>query len=682
MKKSKLSVGLVTSFIASMALSACGQTVTKDSTNIVEFTGNNGQSLSISIDEIYKDYLESSAGISKYYDQVMEVLIRHAFQKDPNAGDPKILGADKDTGRVAVKRNYNQILETAKENVQSAKEEAKSKAESNGTDRKTEWQSILSEKGVKDEEELLQYFIYKLEKEEIEDWYFENNKVALRQEYLGVKSNGSTTGLEPATSEKATSRYPYHIRHILVKNEEGSSDYVRGTISADAAERLSSTVKLLADGKSEANKNGNTFGEVAKAKSEDGSASSYGDVGLMTNAISGEKLGMVNEFQLGIYAYDAIVKNGAGTRTADTYNVIDKGLGLDKKVDGETVANTLKDRGIVEIPYSVFVELGDVAKLESNWKTGLSVEDSKAALYPRNLLWNRYLNNHSIFVITNGKRDVDYDPETNANVETRDVNFPSNEDGTMQANPYYDVEAAAPACQDSYQKYDGTGEVIDYSKLGGFKKNDNFLNADTERILTDENENVIIGVRSEFGIHLMIVEKSAYDFNDTVKLEDYYTTALPKDDDYPKIPAGEHTYVDFIYSEDQSEYKTRSDTIKSAIKGFDSAYDYRLYEELKSVEGVDATSESNIAMFGLIDNYVKLQREKNQNEQSDGLEKVWETYLNLLATQDYYRITIKDTADRVIPEGCKIAFTKNMTATEQKALMDGQYKEGGKCYVK
>lgn len=682
MKKSKLSVGLVTSFIASMALSACGQTVTKDSTNLVEFTGNNGQSLSISIDEIYKDYLESSAGISKYYDQVMEVLIRHAFQKDPNANDPKILGADKTTGRVAVKRNYNQILETAKENVQSAKEDAKSKAESNGTDRKTEWQSILSEKGVKDEEELLQYFIYKLEKEEIEDWYFENNKVALRQEYLGVKSNSSTgSTLEPATSEKATSRYPYHIRHILIKNEEGASDYVRGTISADAAERLSSTVKLLADGRSVTstefpddinNPNGNTFGEVAKAKSEDGSASSYGDVGLMTNAISGEKLGMVNEFQLGIYAYDAIVKNGAGDRNADTFNVIDKGLGLDKTVGTKTVSQTLKDRGIVEIPYSVFVELGDVAKLESNWKTGLSVEDSKAALFPRNLLWNRYLNNHSIFVITNGTRDANYDPETDTGVETRDVLQPA-----AASDKYYD-----PAGEDDYAKYDGTGEVIDYSKLGGFKKNANFQHEANERVLTDENHNVIIGVRSEFGIHLMIVEKSAYDFNDAVKLEDYYTTALPKDDDYPKILDGEHTYVDFIFSEDQSEYKTRSDTIKSAIKGFDSAYDYRLYEELKTVEGVDASSESNIAMFGLIDNYVKLQREKNQNEQSDGLEKVWETYLNLLATQDYYRKTIKDTADRVIPEGCKIAFTKNLTASEQKALMDGQYKEGGKCYVK
>ena len=678
MKKSKLSVGLVTSFIAAMALSSCGQKVTKDSTNLVEFTGNNGQSLSISIDEIYKDYLESSAGISKYYDQVIEVLIRHAFQKD-KAGNSILKG---------VKRNYNQILDTAKENVESAKEQAKSNAESNGTDRKTEWQSILSEKGVKDEEELLQYFIYKLEKEEIEDWYFENNKVALRQEYLGLKSNSETTGLVPATSEKATSRYPYHIRHILVKNEEGANDYVRGTISADAAERLSKTVQLLADGKSLPstdfptdinNPNGNTFGEVAKAKSEDGSASSYGDVGLMTNAISGEKLGMVNEFQLGIYAYDAIVKNGAGARDgteANPYNVIDEGLGLDNEIDGVKVSTALGNAGIREIPYSVFVELGDVAKLETNYATGLSVEDGKSALFPRNLLWNRYLNNHSIFVITNGKRETNYNPDSK--IETV---WPQEiRDRTSSTTGYY-----ASSDTDAYVKYDGTGDPIVYSKLGGFKKVADFNNSADERVLTDENRNVIIGVRSEFGIHLMIVEKSAYDYDDAVKLEDYYTTALPKDDDYPEIPAGEHTYVDFIYSDEQSEYKTRSEAIKSAVKGFDSTYDYRLYEELRSLEGVDANSDSNKAMFDLIDTYIDLQREKNKNEQEDGLKKVWETYFNLLETQYTYREGVRNTVsaatynDRVVPEGCKIAFTKGtaLTANEKK-----NFEEGGYCYVK
>ena len=86
MKKSKLSIGLVTSFIAAMALSSCGKTVTKDDNNLVSFKGYGDEDLVVEINQLYDDYLKSSSGISKYYDKVLEVLIRHAFQKsDKNA---------------------------------------------------------------------------------------------------------------------------------------------------------------------------------------------------------------------------------------------------------------------------------------------------------------------------------------------------------------------------------------------------------------------------------------------------------------------------------------------------------------------------------------------------------------------------------------------------------------------
>ena len=82
MKKSKLSIGLVTSFIATMALSACGATVTKDDNKVVSFKGYGDEELAVLTDQIYDDYMKGSSGISKYYDKVMEVLIRNAFQKD------------------------------------------------------------------------------------------------------------------------------------------------------------------------------------------------------------------------------------------------------------------------------------------------------------------------------------------------------------------------------------------------------------------------------------------------------------------------------------------------------------------------------------------------------------------------------------------------------------------------
>lgn len=631
MKKTKLSIGLVTSFVAAMALSACGSSVTKEDGKTVSFKGYGDEELSVLTDEIYNDYMTSSTGISKYYDQVMEVLIRNAFQNDPKA--------EKEDGLKGIKKNYNQIESEAKDNVKGAKQTAKQNASTNGTSYKTEWQNTLKEKGVKDEEELLQYFIYQLEKEEIEDWYYEKHKDSLKAEYLGVDSQGAKVETE------ASSRFPYHVRHILIKVEDGGSNYATGSISKDQAKLLSNTVELLAQGVM-------SFGEVAQKKSEDSSSSSYGDVGIMTNAISGGKLGMVNEFQLGIYAYDAITLN------KDVSQVIDEGLGLDKMVNGVSVSEYFTNRGIAEVPYSVFKELGDVAELENNAITGLPVEDNKSAIYPRNLLWNKYLNNHSIFVITNGAR------------LSGDVVDPTS------LESYYGE-------LDEYVAYNKQATEIDYRNLPRFVANGKFTGSG-EKVLCDEAGNVIIGVRSTYGIHLMIVQRSAYSFADEdVSLDEYYTTAIPGDEDYPGHAEGNEktTYVNFITSVNKSEYNTRAETVKSAIKGFDSTYDYRLYADLSGYGDDEARNakfegEKTMALLDTIDEYIDLQREKNNIDQDEGLQNVWKTYIELLTAQDWVR---QDT-DRVLSEGCKIAFTKDTRelSEEEKAM----YEEGGKCYVK
>ena len=658
MKKSKLSIGLVTSFIAAMALSSCGKTVTKDDNNIVNFKGYGDEELVVEVNQIYEDYLKSSAGISKYYDKVLEVLIRHAFQKSVSNSDylPKI------------KKTYKQIENEAKDNLKGAKNTAKQAAETNGTNYKTEWQSVLNEKGVKDEAELLQYYIYQLEKDVIEDWYFDQHEDSLKAEYLGIDANGKaidSKGQPMEAGMNLSSKFPYHVRHILVKVEDGGSDYVRGTITAEQAKLLSNAVEELARGT-------NSFGTVAKKYSEDTSASSYGDVGLMTNNISGGKLGMVNEFQLGIYAYDAIQYHDGEKE------VIDNGLGLNDKFESDadflldtdtTVKSYFQKRGFAEIPYSVFKELGDVADLEANYDTGLSVEDGKAAIYPRNLLWNRYLNNHGIFIITNSERN-----------NVADVTGTTKEDIDVNSGSYISGE-------DSYIKYDEIEKKINYANLPGFKDESSEVPAKVkdgslgtnEKVLADEKGNVIIGVRSEFGIHLMIVERSIYEWSSNgTTLDQYYTTLTPSDKDYPKDDQGNAltTYVNFIETVNKSEYNTRAETIRNAIKGFDSTYDYRLYEELleKANTVIDLEDETTSKLVSAIGNYLTVQREKNAHNQEIGMEQVWQTYIELLDTQDFYRKKL----DRIVPEGCKIGFTKaSLSASEKEA-----YEEGGRCYVK
>ena len=661
MKKSKLKLALVTSFIASMALSACGSSVTKSDTDLVNFKAYDGETdLAISIDEIYKDYMKTSSGISKYYDQVLEVLIRNAFQKD-KAGTGSVFGGSD----VKLKKNYNKILSEAKDSVKGQKDVAKENAKTNGTNYSTEWKAILAEKGVKDEEELLQYFIYKLEKEEIEDWYFNNHEDQIRSEYIGVSGTGAST------KEEVSSRFPYHVRHILIKVEDGASDFVRGTISADQAKAISKTVELLAQGTL-------SFGEVAAMKSEDTSASSYGDVGIMTNAISSGKLGMVNEFQLGIYAYDAITYHAAlNTGTDGKPTILAKSLGLDRIVkdkDGDdwSVENYFEG-AIQEIPYSVFVELGDVADQETNETTGLPVEDGKAAIYPRNLLWNRYLNNHGIFVITNSER---------GNIVNAGSTGPEE----------IDVNTGEYEATQTVALKDGTTKTIDYTDTVGMKGfnrdlKDSAFATGGKKVLADEQGNIIIGARSEFGIHLMIVQKSIYEFSEggteteVPSLDEYYTTAGPgsKDGKYPTytkdgVTYDKSTYVNFINTVKTTEYKTRAEDVRGKIKGFDSTYDYRLYEELVETSGISETSESTQEILGLINDYIDLQRTKNEDAQDEGMKDVWQTYVDLLETQKFYRHEL----NRIIPEGCKIAFTKTNLSTTEKA----DYEEGGRCYVK
>ena len=666
MKKSKLSTGLVTSFIAAMSLGACSPSVTNGKGNLVSFTGYNGQNLSVVTDELYADYMKSSTGISAYYQSVIEVLIRNAFNKD-KAGSGALKG---------IKKTYDQIVNEAKNNVKGDKQSAKENADTNGTSYKTEWQSILSGKGVKDESELLQYYIYQLEKEVIEDWYFDQHKEQLTKEYLGIGDNGASTA-----STKASARYPYHIRHILVKAENGAAGFARETISASQATLLSNTIQALADGRT-------SFGDVALQYSEDSSNTSYGDVGIMTADASSGSLGMVNEFQLGIYAYDAILSN---SRPANVD--IKSGLGLDDKVSsalyeqvtGEAIVgdsdveHTLTKLGLGEVPYNKVVELGLAAEIEANGGSGLAVADGKAALYPRNILWNKYFNRHNVFVITNRAEPAYEDDmsKSKADIATDNVNLKVNDEAYSVANQT--VKSYNPNTPDA---------VVNFNNLGGMKTNSS-LSADASfRVLEDEQNNVIIGVRSQYGIHLMVVQRSIYDFNDgtngKVSLEEYYTTAVPGDSDYPTYNGKDkNTYVNFIQSANKSDANTRAETVRSAIKGFDKTYDYRLYDELSGKDDNTRSSKFDVnskgyALLETIDNYVATQRQKNLYEQGDNLQKVWRTYLELISAQNEVRERINSTENyRMVPEGCKIRFYDG--SYDEYVT---QYDEGGACYVK
>ena len=119
---------------------------------------------------------------------------------------------------------------------------------------------------------------------------------------------------------------PYHVRHILVKVDEASDaakKFYKGTVNETQAKLLYDTASTLAEGKF-------TFSEVAKTYSEDSSNVNGGDVGIMTNDASSGNLTMVNEFQLGIYAYDNLYN--AANKTSPAADIIKNGLGITDEV--------------------------------------------------------------------------------------------------------------------------------------------------------------------------------------------------------------------------------------------------------------------------------------------------------------------------------------------------------------
>lgn len=615
MKKSKLSLGLVTGFVASLALAGCGSVKAKNNA-LLTYKGYDGTTYDIVTEKMYQEYRKDSKVISTFYDKVLEVLIRDLFKTNYSGT-----------------KSYATIEALAKEDVKAAKAKATENAKTNNTSYDKEWDAILSGEGVEDEKELLQKYIYNQEKEVLEDDIYAslNKNDALKTQWI-------------------SQTLPYHIRHILAKVDSGATDYTRGTISAAQAKTISDAGLALGLAN-------DTFGGVAKLYSEDGSAATYGDVGLVTNKVSSSgSFSMVTEFQLAIYIYDAIYRN----------------RGNDAKVE-MLVTDDAKDafKKITRVPYAVFQELaskekggfGDVTDLD-----GKQVGEGEEAVYPRNILWNKYLNHHEPFLITN---DTIADKDTTGTaVEPAQVKA-----GTaIDPNAVGDADATIVAATGNVTGFRKASDILDGALVGTDK-----LEADT-LVLTDEKGNPIFGVRSEYGIHFIIIEKSAFETVDTLKT--YYQAYSPKQAEW-NVPAGTSTYVNYAGFTD-SQMLERANAVKDAIKGFDGTYQYKIFEYLMDATAFGGTYKAadrfNISdansdaakLLSEINAYVTRQKAKNNYDQVEGYALAWENFLDKIEQQTEER----GKYERLIPYGCAIGFKQNLSAAEYEAL----YGIGGACY--
>lgn len=607
MKKSKLSLCLASSFVAAMSLVACSGSVSAKDGAVVTIKDANGNEVAVLTDAAYNKYKTESGGVSKFYNAILETLIRYEYANPASAIRTQ-------NWTKAIKSNAD-IKAEAENNVKNDKNTAEENAKTNDTSYETEWESILSSHNCEDESELLEYYIYQLEKEDMTDKFFLQQKDStLLTEWIGVKDDGS----DPQGLAKGV--FPYHIRHVLTSISGGSSDFYNGTITSAEAKNLYNTMSALIDAD-----NYKTFADVAKKYSGDsGSGAKGGDVGVMATTTA-----FVNEFKLGIYAFDTLFNKDNETDPA--LSLIKKGVGIDEDYkldvrdeDGEVIgtggiesvwtdAKGINGGKIQKVPYGAFLAIGNYAEVELDG-SGKQVNKGNEHYYPRNVLYNYYLNYHNPFVIT--KHEI------------------QDEHG---ANPGFPVAAESAISDARFQ-----AEV------------------DGEKVLTDEQGNIIIGVRSEHGIHFMIMEKSIFDYseggngNDNTSLEDYYTSLKPSDSDYPHTSTGakKDTYVSYIQTSDESVYTTRAGEIKTAVQSYDSTYDYRLYEYILKIEGNNISIKDE-TLSKSIEQYISRTRINNNENAYKTLNESWRTYTELVALQ-YSNRTSWDGDPELVPDGTTV----------------------------
>ena len=702
MKKSKLSIGLVTSFIGALALTSCGDaaTVTPSDKSVVDFIGYNNSTdrIEINVDELYREFGQGKDGTTKYYNAILESLIRYEYPK---------LAADENPKEPDLKK-FSRIKSEAVDKVKAARQTANDNASNNGTDPEEEWDKILKNNDVDSEENLRLKYVYELEKEAMTDWYFkkhfetseDDTVVGLRQEYIGVSATtDETTGLtkdwteiEPAT-ENVEPVFPYHVIHILVKLSADAGDYSHATISESEAEKLWDIVRHLVDGQY-------SFEETAKL-SDDTSSSEFGDVELMSTRTS-----FYNEFKLGTYAYDAILSKN-NEEIAEVNDNIYKAFGIDSSAEivtktmaeadpvtgvehrvetKEKVVDLIKETMLDEvnvhlqdpqtslpaIPFDVFRQIGLLAKED---KIGTFSPEGGQASLPRNVLFNAFLNFRSPFVITNELLKQDSVDFSNDQIATETYNFDDEEVLKLQSNNFQSGKLGDPA----------------------FAK----------KVLCDTNGNVVIGVRSTAGIHFMVMRKSVFENTNKkayekvvykadgtidedasvlkthTSLEDYYYTAeIPTDKNYDY---DHETYVNIKNVNDSSYYTNRVNTIKNDVKSsnFDAAYDYRLYETLLNypLEGgalkdrihFSDEVEGKSVIRANIEKTISQLRESAKLSQEESINKAWTEYLMQLINQNELRSDEGMYKDAFVPTTCAFSFKKGN---------EDLWKEGGECYVK
>ncbi len=709
MKKTKLTLGLVGAFVAGGALAACSE-VTYDEGVLLTYTDASGNRIQYTAEDLFGDYQNSASSASTAYSKVKEVLIRQYYQEPAQAS------------KLADLQNQAQNA------VDGIKSQAETNANNNGTSYQEEFEALLDSNNVDNVDELLDAKLYELEEDQFtKDYYTNSNLGKMRDGSLwdSLRTAEAEAEFGPVSDGYLKTRMPYHVSHILVKFESASSnEHAQATISATESEKLGDVIKELAGADTSDNTHGTTpvnqrlsFGSIAYELSDDTeSSSNYGDLGIMDLTTE-----FVHEFKLGLYAYDALyadqTNNAYATEEMKNRLLPSEDAKLD---DGSSVKQEFVDRGLGTIPYGAAVALADASVSYSATggepDLGYQVNENSATYYARNILFNKYFNNHQIAVITPNRISyndlLDGTTTANAATPTGDIHQENSQAKTYDVNKEADTNGQPITA--------GTLDA-EYAALPGFSVDTTDILPDIgSNVLTNDKGQIILAVRagtsSYQGIHFIVADRSAlseygvtfdsatntikentkadYDANKTTSnitsLNDYYSILTP--DRIPSNPSSvtadkeadyypyyvedgkavaKTTFVNKLVSAD-STYADNAKKVKDAIQGFDTNLDNYIFQELLNSSKITFAD----ADFGkLIKDYIRITRQKAVDDAQKSFDDDWVTYAEYLEQQDAARTMKEDGSQKLISETCAIGY--NSDAAREGT---GEWAYGGACY--
>ena len=527
MKKRNLAISLIALMIGGMTLTSCDP-VSKKPGAILTINNGSENAKEIDVDAIFDKYITKSNGITSYYNAICEVVIR---------------------ARIPV---TEEIKNAAERSVNQQKDKAKSNAETNGTKYNDELDAILESNGVDNLDELKDKFIY------------EQLKTKARENYFAEKDNENATNESERyllLKDYIDTKVPYHISHMLINVSASDSDAgYKGQITEQEARNLTAAIKRLA--------RGDSFGSVAQSLSGDtSSAQNFGEGDIVTLDTS-----YVNEFKLGVYAFDKIYNSNKNKVSEDRISRI----AMSDEAEGFYSTHAEIDK----IPYSEVMVMDSLVDVTD--AHGLKVNDDDPNYYPRNIFFNNYFNSHRIALITATAEEAEKLPGFVA---------PSEENGL----------------------------------LGLINEN--------ERALTTTTGKPILVVRSGSGdsyqgIFFIVIEKSGLT-EGSVDLANYYD--YKQNASWYNDHIGT-TYVGFNEKEN-TEYNKRKEKIKTAVESYDRLLDTSIFEYYFDTEMFTYNNEikfGDLTLEEAINMYIQNTRAYYEYSDRNTMEQTWTEFIEKL----------------------------------------------------